>query len=460
MIAPFGAMQPLSSMRHPHSPTCVVVVLSVLATIAVGLLLPLALVEWGSVRVPLLIATCATLLVALLLSRVPSSMPRVFRPAVIVAAGTSLATGLGLGLQDAQIDDYAPLRYWELAGIAVGTVFATALPPFPERRPVPRVRLAELVWWSGAVASVAFFAWKGIPLLGGEVESSRVSVASTGTGYLRLAGYLTAPAAAVLFATRHPRRWHFVLGSALIILGLANRSPLLYLFAPIVFVGAFGSGDQRRRLSRLVVPVVTVGIMVVAIGAYRIVSEREFRNYAEYRHSIEEANYAEVAWTSVQHYAEVVARNAVLTKELADDGALDLKYGATYLTPILTALPGEQLSLDRQIRVASGAEYVGGGTPPTLAGEGYVNFGYAGTFLAPLFLILGLRYIGDQLMWSEKASEGHHDELSRRVRSAQYGYLALLGASSQVAGVAGASTFPLTGMVLLILLVGRTRGDD
>ena len=52
---------------------------------------------------------------------------------------------------------------------------------------------------------MTFFAWKGIPLLSGNMEQGRVDASTPGTGYFRLMAYLTIPAALLSFALT-PRR--------------------------------------------------------------------------------------------------------------------------------------------------------------------------------------------------------------------------------------------------------------
>lgn len=408
----------------------------------------------GSARVLLGVLAVLTVLVGIALSDRTEGISLLLRPAVAVSFASAGATIFGLGLEDQEFRAYQPLRYAETAGVLFGCLLASRL--VSERDPRPARERGDTpamaVWVLGAAAASTFFLWKGVPILSGDIEGGRVAAASSGTGYLRLLAYLSIPAAIVLVATRRRGARWFVLASLVMVLALANRSPLIYLFMPLAFM-ALVSNRQMTR-ARFVASVLVVSIGIISLGTYRIVSQVEFRNYAEYQQPLADGDYVQIAWVTVGHYARIVAQNAVLTKQLRDEGALNLKLGSSYLTPLSTALPGEQLSLDREIRLASGRAFVGGGIPPTLAGEGYVNFGYAGTFLVPAVLVLALTQIGATL---SNALRRDPSSASARLQAAQYGYLLMLATGSQIGGVVGASTFPLTGFVLLGILINRAR---
>jgi oligosaccharide repeat unit polymerase len=379
-------------------------------------------------------------------------LPFLIRPASAVTASVIVGSIAAPTLGWDQYRDFMILWVCLVIGVILGVLATQSDTLFEGRqfRAIDRsllVRLSKLTLIVSAFSAGAFFAWQGIPALGGNVEQGRVDAAVSGSGYLRLVAYLSIPAVHMLFAARHRLAVPALCFSLLVILGLANRSPLLYLFVPLLLV--FGA-QKRFRLSsmRIIGAVAIAAVLVLSIGTFRVFSEDQFVRYDEYRVDLSTGNYLGVATTTLTQYAEVVADNAVLTKTLVDEGAIPLKFGSTYITLFISAFPGEQLSLDRLIKQTSGASFVGGGTPPTLMGEAYVNFGIPGVIGIGIFVVGLLRYWSDRYRRSVKFG----DPLIRDTTAGVYGYMLCWVVGSPVAGLAGASTLPLAGAILIVLL--------
>lgn len=379
--------------------------------------------------------------------------PRLLRPTFAIFLASGLGTLAGVTLPTVDQRDFLWLKLGESAGFALGLTLVFT-PKGHTRLRALGARLAKptaMLGMVAATAAVIFFVWQGVPALGDDVESGRVAASGTGTGYLRLLAYMLVPVALVLAAKQHRHVKWVVILAAVVILGMANRSPLLYLLGPILGMMALTSSRVKSR--HLMFGGLLLALLVVSIGTYRVMSQEAFRGYAEYSRPLAEGDVLEVARISALHYVEVVPQNAVLTKAIVDSGRLGPELGLTYLTPLMTALPGEQLSLDRRIKELSSATFVGGGTPPTLAGEAYVNFGPLGLLLVPA-LFLGLaRTAFSSLQRTQAASAA-----AQRIAAVRYSYLLLLICGAQVAGVAGASTFPLTGLAVLYLLSWSETG--
>ena len=235
-----------------------------------------------------------------------------------------------------------------------------------------------------------------------------------------------------------------VVSSVCITLAFANRSPLLYLIVPLVVLLHI-SNPTKWRSSRIALCALAVLAIVASMGTYRALSQDDFRNYTEYRAAIAANDLFMVATIGVTHYADIVPQNAALSKDLLDQHLIEQKWGLSYLALIYTALPGEQLSLDREIKQTTGKTFVGGGTPPTLAGEGYINFGYVGVVLSGVMLSV-------MIVWASRFIVGSHTVLASRVGAVVYGYAVAWVAGAQVAGFTGASTFPLCGAALLVVM--------
>jgi hypothetical protein len=379
-------------------------------------------------------------------------LPFLIRPASAVTASVIVGSIAAPTLGWDQYRDFMILWVCLVIGVIFGVLATQSNALFDGRQframdKVLLVRLSKITLLVSAFSAGAFFAWQGIPALGGNVEQGRVDAAVSGSGYLRLVAYLSIPAVHMLFAARHRLAVPALCFSTLVILGLANRSPLLYLFVPLLLV--FGAQRRFKLTSlRIVGAVAVAAVLVLSIGTFRVFSEDQFVRYDEYRVDLSTGNYLGVAATTLTQYAEVVADNAVLTKSLVDEGAIPLKFGSTYVTLFISALPGEQLSLDRLIKQTSGASFVGGGTPPTLMGEAYVNFGYPGVIGIGVLVVGLLRYWSDRY----RRSVEFGDPLIRDATAGVYGYMLCWVVGSPVAGLAGASTLPLAGAILIVLL--------
>lgn len=398
-----------------------------------------------------IVLAVALVVVALPLDPVATRIPHVLRPAPFLLA-TMLVGSLGTGALT-QGDYLTYLQLWTLqvAGLALGWLALPRLNNVSTRTRVFDVekldRFALWVFYASVGAGLLFFAAQGVPALASNVEQTRVDAAVSGSGYLRLVAYLSVPATVTLYATRGHRSWPHFLVAGVLVLGLANRSPLIYLLLPPVAVAAI-TGHRRIGSVRLVALGFGLLLIIGGIGTYRIFSQAEFAKYSEYRDAISRNDKLEVGWISVRHYANIVPENAILTKTLVDDGRLKRQYGATYLTLLLTASPGQQLSPDLMIKKASEKTFVGGGTPPTLAGEGYLNGGLPGVVLSAFALMALLRYWASTVV----LTTGLADVRQGRLAAVMYGYVAAWGIGAQTAGFAGASTVPLAGFMLLILL--------
>lgn len=390
------------------------------------------------------------------------TLPVLIRPASVVCAALIVGTWAASSLPDREYLEYLTLWVTQVFGAIVAMVLtqpssgpgSPTVPKAVNRRGALKIAYAVIV--ASTLSALVFFAMQGIPVLGSDVEQGRVDAAAEGTGYLRLVAYLSIPASLALVALRARGGIMAVGLSTLIIIGMANRSPLLYLFAPLIFI-LFAQGRVRITSLRIVAAGAILATLIVSIGTFRVFSQEEFANYDEYRVDIAAGNYIGVAATSLEHYAKVVTENAVLTKSMVDSGTIETQFGTTYLTLFISALPGEQLSLDRQIKEASGKDFVGGGTPPTMMGEGYVNFGLPGTFLSAFFAVAILVYWGRRLDQSIQARNTHNPGLTAAI----YGFFVTWVALAQVAGFAGASTFPLAGSIVLFFIwkVSIRNGD-
>jgi hypothetical protein len=409
------------------------------------------LVNVSGADIPIICTLAIVLICLLVLDRSAVALPAILRPAPVVFGSAALGAVAASSLATGEMSSYFILLGFEMVGFFLALVLmpdigSVALRP----RVVDKaqlVRYSKVCWGICVFGGLIFFALRGVPALLPDVESSRVTQATTGTGYFRLLAYMAAPAALMLYAAEEPRSWIYLVVSTALIVGLADRSPLLYILLPIG-VTITVAGRWRFGSVQIILVGLAALLAVAAIGAYRIVSQEDFRDYPEYRQDIAARNYLDIAVTSVEHYATIVPHNAVLTKRLVDEGLIPYQYGQTYLTLPISALPGRQLSPDLLIKKASGKTFIGGGTPPTLTGEGYMNLGYGGVVLAAVVLMLLVRYWAAVVVTESRGEQ----QPNFRVATVMYGYVVAWALGAQVAGLAGASSVPLAGFVLLLLL--------
>jgi hypothetical protein len=423
--------------------------LAIFSAAALGALVPFAHITGA--EIPIVCTLAIVVLCLLVLDRSAVALPGILRPAPVVFGSMALGAVAATSLADHEISSYFGLLAFEMVGFVLALILIPDISTLAVRPVVvDRVRLirySKACWAVCVFGGLIFFALRGVPALLPDVESSRVTQATTGTGYFRLLAYMAAPASLLLYAARERRAWIYLLISVGLIVGLADRSPLLYILIPIG-VTVTVAGQRRFGSAQIILVGLTALLAIAAIGAYRIVSQQDFRDYPEYREDIATKNYLDIAVTSVEHYATIVPKNAVLAKRLVDEGLIPPQYGRSYLTLPISALPGRQLSPDLLIKKASGKTFIGGGTPPTLTGEGYMNFGYAGVVLAALALMVLIRYWGAVVVKKASAGPG----LDLRVSTVMYGYVVAWVLGAQVAGFAGASSVPLAGFVLLLVL--------
>ncbi|WP_167323867.1 hypothetical protein [Rhodococcoides kroppenstedtii] len=410
---------------------------------------------------PQIIISAIVLALAIVTDREFRDLPTLLRPGVVVVLGAVGAGLFSLDLDPSEYETYLSLWTLQLLGFAAGLILFgryrretqvsdVVKPEIISHLPgatnsIKRIAAAMAIF--SFLAFMAFITTRGLPILGSDVEQGRVDAASTGTGYLRLVIYLIVPVAILMFCVHAKSRWALMILAVAMIVGLGNRSPLLYVLAPIVLTALLSTRPRGPSNKTILLIGLTGAIAVAAIGTFRIASQEEFASYSEYREDLADGDYAGVAWTSVSQYARVVAQNAVLTKQLVDSDQIDLQLGQSYLTLFITALPGEQLSLDRTIKEASGRTFVGGGTPPTFMGEGYANLMHFGTLLSSALLV-GVSRFFCRAMLSARAQSGF-GSVTSRLKSAIYGYVLVWSVMAQVAGLAGASTVPLAGFLVL-----------
>lgn len=80
----------------------------------------------------------------------------------------------------------------------------------------------------------------------------------------------------------------------------------------------------------------------------------------------------------------------------------DLEYGGTFFMDLLTALPGKQTDYQSWLKEVTQLEFEGFGIPPTIMGDFYVNFGYAGIAVGCFLFGYIIRKLYNKLILEKK----------------------------------------------------------
>lgn len=266
--------------------------------------------------------------------------------------------------------------------------------------------LSIALWALPALAVLYAFVLSGIPLLSPNPELARFEALAAVGGYVNNLFILIIPACmmlAVLYRTEKLSTRAFIafFAAALVLYGLIGfRSRLLYLFVAVfVAVYYYRYALLGEKISLLRTVLKGAAVFAVFAGSFAYIG------YHRLKLSGEVWSYlpGEMAsWQLVVFLLLAYLRSLTVvmgrTIELAEtEGFL---YGQSYIDTLLSPLPGfsPQL-LDEFIKEKLfPAGFKGGGSPPMLIGEAYINFGQAGVAVTMLVCGFVLAYLHRRLL--------------------------------------------------------------
>lgn len=284
-----------------------------------------------------------------------------------------------------------------LAGLLAGIGLAWGPISTPKQpRPVDERLLtmyARALLAAGLLALAAYLLAIGyIPLFRPGLEQSRVDAAEQGGALLRVLALLALPGSWILVAqaaSAGDRRRVFVAAGwlGIVAVGLAltgNRSPAFAAVETGLIAGLLAAG--RARLGRQGIALLAlIGIVLVigagVFGAFRLASRSEL--IGPPNPFARAPDYPALTVIAIKGYLVVPVQNLQYTMDAVPD-LIGWRFGATYLQPVVTVLPGKQTTFDADLKAALHQRYAGGGTVPGLLGEAFANFGPLGWFGVPL----------------------------------------------------------------------------
>ncbi len=383
-------------------------------------------------------------------------IPRVLRPAPVFFASLTVASVSASALTADEYDQYFLLWSLQAGGAVAGFLLAPRLARVMKDTrgavDVSRyVKFSTALFLLTAIAALMYFVTQGVPALQSDLEQARVDAAQGGSGYIRLLAFLLPTATAALVAARGNKAWPHVVLALVVMLGFGNRVPFIYFLFPLAAMIAVTT--RRLGSAKIVSIAALLFILMGSLAAWRVFNTADMAGSYQYRDAVARGDGLAVAGSALAHYSRVVPENAVMVKRFVDEGDLGWQYGSTYVTLFTSALPGKQTSPDMLLKELNGVDFIGGGIPPTLAGEGYMNFGYAGVFLNAMTAMLLIRYWASVVVSQSNAGR----RADTRISGLVYGYALTWVCLAQISGFAGSATISLAGFLVLVGLRWSTR---
>ncbi|KFF02445.1 O-antigen polymerase [Flavobacterium reichenbachii] len=219
----------------------------------------------------------------------------------------------------------------------------------------------------GLAAAVIFFFRAGsIPILAANKESARVMALSiAGNGYflylMTIAMYGIALLALYSYLYNENIKSLFVLTFivALVMTGTGSRRYFLWLCIYVF---------MARHFLYASIPIKKMfGFSIIGLL---------FINVFEMFRNPESMTTVDLKTTFIYRFVVYISNlEKVISAFIKKDS---FEYGGTFFMDLVTALPGKQVDYQSWLKEVTQLEFEGFGIPPTIMGDFYVNFGYAG----------------------------------------------------------------------------------
>ncbi|UKO94022.1 oligosaccharide repeat unit polymerase family protein [Gordonia amicalis] len=244
-----------------------------------------------------------------------------------------------------------------------------------------------LTYGLGVVAMLAYWVRAGgIPVFAADLENARLT-ALTGSGvpfymsFLMMVGYwlMLAPRSPVSSGTR----WILFILTVLLLASTGWRNTV---FAFVVLTLLIQHYIKPIRTPVIFGAGAAAVLGAVAVGLYRVQSSN-LTNYATYQ-LVASSDYLGATRVYLSTYFDAFARNLATVFDIVPY-SMPYQHGKSFIWNFLALVPGSSLEpFDFKLKQAAGQGFAGGGLPPTLVGEFYVNFGTAGIFVG--MMVIGL----------------------------------------------------------------------
>ncbi|WP_193748621.1 oligosaccharide repeat unit polymerase [Gordonia terrae] len=335
-------------------------------------------------------------IVSILASRISRAELDVASPFVLIPITIGIVFGGAPPLLiSAGLDDSAYHVTWALSvGMAayyigaslVAVRLGVTLPTMAQRALEVRQLRSSVLYGTFAIGVLAMMTYwmraGGIPILAADLENARLS-ALTGSG---VPFYLTFLMMVAFWLALSPGssvpvrvRWILFALTVLLLLSTGWRNTVFAFIVLTLLIRHYTSPIKTRTI--MMAGVVAV-LGAVAIGLYRVKSSNLI-NYQTYQ-LMASSDYVGATQVYLTTYFDAFARN-MSTAMAVVPALLPFQNGKTLVWNFLTLFPnGESEPFDFVLKQAAGEGFAGGGLPPTMVGEFYVNFGNTGIFVGML----------------------------------------------------------------------------
>lgn len=279
---------------------------------------------------------------------------------------------------------------------------------------LPQFKIASLgVWLVGMSALLLTFIVAGIPLLSQDPQLARFEILHRMGGYINNLYILLIPASILIIVNYYLKnislRWIVILISisALFYFLLAFRSRVIYTLVASAITMIYSTRFINRKVisywqyaKYFVIFIPLMIFIFVWVGYYRLEKTGEANQFA----SLLGENIFILAIAVIALYLRSFTFVFGKVIELAQTNGF--LFGQSYLNAIFAPLPGfsPQL-LDSYLKdQIFAAGFSGGGSPPTILGESYLNFGIPGVIIVLFLIGFLLSFLYQRLLRDRKIS--------------------------------------------------------
>lgn len=224
-----------------------------------------------------------------------------------------------------------------------------------------------LLFLCGCTSIILYFFTVGtIPILATDAENFRVQALSGKAFLVVIASNCFS--VAVLMTEKKVTRYFRTIISIIFLLGTGFRSSAFSII--LIFFLTYWVGEKRKIVFRGILIGTILSLMYSIIGVFR----------------------SGAKWSLLTLYKPMLWRFYVNTNNFNSVYTLfpvnQFQYGKTLLNDFLVILPGPQDTYMTKLKDILDIQFSGGSLTPSVFGEGYYNWGYAGAIMWPLFLLM------------------------------------------------------------------------